>query len=332
MATVGALALTYADWAKRLDAGGRIDKIVEILNQWNEVLDDMLVREANDGSGHKTTVRTGIPQGAWRMLNYGVPNAKSTTAQVRDTTGMLEVYSEVDKALANMNGNTAEFRLSEATAIMEGMNQQMAQTLFYGNTDANPERFLGLAPRYSTVNAATASSANVVDGGGIGSDNTSIWLVVWGENSVHGIFPKGSIAGLQHQDLGEQTLFDSNQNKFQGYRDHFKWDLGLTVRDWRFVVRIANIDVSDVVANTAANIKNLVNLMVQAEERIPQINVGRAVWYMNRQMRTGLRAGILEKVATNLTEETVAGKRTTMFDGFPVRRVDSILNTEARVV
>src|SRR5690348_17334876 len=120
MATVGALALTYADWAKRLDAGGRIDKIVEILNQWNEILDDLVTLEANDGTGHRTTVRTGIPQGTWRMLNYGVPNAKSTTAQVRDTTGMLEVYSEVDKALADMNGNTADFRLSEATAVMEG--------------------------------------------------------------------------------------------------------------------------------------------------------------------------------------------------------------------
>lgn len=329
MATVGALALTYADWAKRLDPNGRVDTIIEILNQWNEVLDDMLVREANDGTGHRTTVRTGIPQAAWRMLNYGVPNVKSQTAQVRDTTGMLEAYSEVDKALADMNGNTAEFRLSEAQAIMEGMSQQMAGTLFYGNTDANPERFLGLAPRFSSLSAS--SGANVVDAGGTGSDNTSIWLVVWGENTVHGLFPKGSKAGIQHQDLGEQTLFDGNNNKYQGYRDHFKWDLGLTVRDWRFVVRIANIDVSDVTSGVVANLKGLIDRMVDAEERVPQLGLGRAVWYMNRQMRTGLRRGVLEKISTNLTDETVAGKRVTMFDGIPVRRVDQILNTEARV-
>lgn len=331
MATVGALAITYADWAKRLDANGRVDKIVEILNQWNEILDDMLVREANDGTGHRTTVRTGIPAAAWRMLNYGVPNAKSQTAQVRDTTGMLETYSEVDKALADMNGNTAQFRLSEANAIMEGMNQQMTQTMFYGNTDVNPERFLGLAPRLNTLSGTVASSANIVDGGGVGSDNTSIWLVVWGENTVHGIFPKGSKAGISHNDLGEQTLFDGNQNKFQGYRDHFKWDLGLTVRDWRFVVRIANIDVSDVTTGNDASLKNIVNLMTDAEERIPMMGMGTPVWYMNRQMRTGLRKGITSKISNQLTTETVAGKRVTTFDGFPVRRVDSILNTEARV-
>lgn len=332
MATIATSVLTYADWAKRLDANGRVDRIVEILNQWNEVLDDMLVKETNDGSGHKTTIRTGIPQAAWRMLNYGVPNVKSQTAQVRDTTGMLEAYAEVDKALADMSGNQKEFRLSEAAAVMEGMSQQMTQTIFYGNTNANPERFLGLAPRYS--NLTDASGANVVDWGGTGSTNTSVWLVVWGDTTCHGLFPKGSKAGLSHQDLGENTLFDANNNKYQGYRDHFKWDLGMTVRDWRYVVRIANIetDVSTGVNANATNQKKLISAMIDATERLPTLGVGRAAWYGNRSIRSTLRNAILEKTSNNLTWENVAGKRIMAFDGIPFRRVDQLVNTEARVV
>lgn len=334
MSTLGATVLTYADWAKRLDANGRVDKIVEILNQYNEILEDLLVRECNNGTGHKTTVRTGIPQAAWRMLNYGVPNAKSNTAQVSDTCGMLETYSEVDKALADLNGNTAQFRLSEANAIIEGMNQQMAQTLFYGSTDVNPERFLGLSPRYATVNTSTAQSANnVIDAGGTGSNNTSIWLVVWGENTCHALFPKGSKAGLDHKDLGEQTIFDATGNKYQGYRDHFKWDLGMTVRDWRYVVRIANIDVPSLTSGNVTALKALLTYMIKAEERVPQFGGGKPVWYVNRTIRESLRLGVIEKVSNQLRDIVdAAGKRVTTFDGFPVRRVDQILNTEARVV
>src|SRR6266704_2349665 len=137
-ATIGSVALTYADWAKRLDDGYRIASIIELLSQTNEILDDMLVVEGNLPTGHKTTVRTGLPQGTWRLLNTGVPNAKSTTAQIVDTCGILETYSVIDKDIADLNGNTPEFRLSESRAFLEGMSQQVAQTIIYCNQLVNP--------------------------------------------------------------------------------------------------------------------------------------------------------------------------------------------------
>src|SRR5215471_2282472 len=194
---VGATALTYLDWAKRVgDEGGQyaIASIIELLSQTNEILEDMLVLEGNLPTGHKTTVRTGLPQATWRLLNIGVPNAKSTTAQIVDTCGNLETYAVIDKDIADLNGNTAEFRLSEVKAFLEGMSQQVAAHLFYGNQFTNPERFTGLAPRYSTVNSAASQTANnVLDAGGTASSNTSIWIVVWGADTVHATFPKGKI-------------------------------------------------------------------------------------------------------------------------------------------
>src|SRR5499427_6083335 len=168
MATIGATALTYADWAKRLDDNYRIATIIELLSQTNEILEDMLVIEGNLPTGHKTTVRTGLPQATWRLLNTGVPNAKSTTAQVVDTVGNLETYAVIDKDIADLNGNTAEFRLSEVKAFLEGMSQQVATTLIYGNQFVNPERFTGFSPRYSTKNTANSqTAANVLTGGGL---------------------------------------------------------------------------------------------------------------------------------------------------------------------
>lgn len=346
MATLGTQVATLADIASRMDDNFKIATIVELLSQTNEILLDELYMEGNLPTGHKTTVRTGLPQATWRLLNYGVPRAKSTTAQIVDTCGDLEVYAEVDKDIADLNGNTAEWRLSESRAFFEGMNQQMATTLIYGNTAVNPERFTGLAPRYSTVTTATAQSANnVIDMGGTGSTNTSLWIVTWGAETTHGIFPKGKMTGLQHRDMGEWPVTDPNGNLFQAYRDHYKWECGLTVRDWRYNVRLANIDVTLLNGASAAN---LINGLIRGLYRMPttsaamtgvqtsdaptiQGQMGRTVIYCNRTVRTYLDLQAMNKTNVLLQMAQFNGQVVTTFRGIPIRTVDAILNTEARI-
>jgi hypothetical protein len=243
MATLATTHPTLLDLARRTDPDGNIADIVEILNQTNEILDDMVWLEGNLTTGHRTTIRTGLPTPTWRKMYGGVQPTKSTTAQVTDNTGMLEAYAEVDKALADLNGNTAAWRLSEETPHIEGMSEEIAQTIFYGNEGTEPEAFTGLSPRFNSKTTA-ANADNVVDGGGSGTDNASIWLAVWGPNSGFGITPKGSKAGLQMEDKGQVTIenIDGNGGRMEAYRTHYRWDAGLTIRDWRYFVRIANID------------------------------------------------------------------------------------------
>lgn len=329
MAALTATHPTLLDVSKRMDPDGRIDSIAELLSANTEVLQDMVFTEGNLPTGHRSTVRTGLPTPTWRKLYGGVQPTKSTTAQVTDSIGMLEAYAEVDKALADLNGNTAAFRLSEDSAHIEGMAQEMASTLFYGNEGSEPEAFTGLSPRFNLKSAQNGD--NIVNAAGSGSDVTSIWLVVWGPNTVHGIYPKGSKAGLQSDDKGIVTIESLNGDggRMEAYRSHYRWDCGLVVRDWRYLARVANIEVSDLA--TLANTKNLITWMIQASERIPSFSAGRAVWYCNRTIREKLRLGILEKISTNLTWETVEGQRVMMFDGIPVRRTDAITNTETAI-
>ena len=346
MATLGSTALTYADWAKRMDDGYRVAMIIELLSQTNEILDDMLVVEGNLPTGHKTTVRTGLPQATWRLLNQGVPNAKSTTAQIVDTCGNLETYAVIDKDIADLNGNTAEFRLSEVRAFLEGMSQQVASTLIYGNQFTNPERFTGLAPRYSTVTTASCQTANnVLDAGGTASTNTSLWIVCWGSDTWHATFPKGKITGLQHRDMGEWPVTDSASNTYQAYRDHFKWEIGLVGRDWRYCVRVANIDIATLTGVSAAN---LINLIVRGLYKLPtapasasaiqtsdtpevRADMGRTVIYCNRVIRTYLDLQAMNKTNVLLRLEEFDGKVVTTFRGIPVRTCDAILNNETQV-
>lgn len=331
MSTLSAINPTLLDLVKRTDPDGKIAAIVEMLSETNEVLADMSFIEGNLPTGHRTTVRTGLPAPTWRKLYGGVQPTKSTTAQITDSCGMLEAYAEVDKALADLNGNAAAFRLSEDRAHIEGMNKEFAQTLFYGNETTEPEAFTGLTPRFNAISGAENGS-NVIDGGGAGgqTDTTSIWLVVWGPNTCHGIIPKGSVAGLQMKDMGEVTVenVDGSSGRAQMYRSHYRWDVGLTVRDWRYVVRIPNIDVSTLTKNAATG-SDLVDLMAQALEIVPTLSMGRPVFYCNRTIKSYLRRQIVSKVASStLTMDQVAGKHVLSFDGIPVRRCDAILSTE----
>jgi hypothetical protein len=331
MSTLATTHPTLLDVTKRLDPQGKVDTIAELLAQTNEVIDDMVWLEGNLPTGHRTTVRTGLPTPTWRKLYGGVQPTKSATAQITDTTGMLEAYAEVDKALADLNGNTAGFRLSEDRAHIEGMNQEFASTLFYGNEGTEPEAFTGFAPRFNSLSAANAE--NIITGSGSGADNNSIWLVVWGPNTVHGIYPKGSMAGLHMEDKGQVTVenIDGNGGRMEAYRTHYRWDCGLTVRDWRYVVRISNIDLSDLTKNASAG-ADLIDLMTQATEMIPSLSIGRPAFYTSRKVRSFLRRQIMNKVANStLTMDQVAGKMVTMFDGIPVRRVDTLAGNEAAV-
>jgi len=282
MATLSSNALTLADWAKRKDPDGKTSSIVELLMQSNEILDDMLWVEGNLPTGHRTTVRTGLPTVAWKLINEGVQPSKSTTAQIDEAVGIMEAWCEVDVDLAMLNGNTAQFRLSEAQAFIEAMNQEMASTLIYGNSSTAPEEFTGLANRYSDSTAGNGQ--NVLKGGGSGSDNTSIWLVCWGSNTVHGIFPKGSNAGLQHYDHGEVTIQDATGiagKRLRAFQDQWQWKCGVALKDWRFAVRMCNIDVSDLIANSGSQ-ADVINLMIKAIHRLPSMNMGRCAFYMNR--------------------------------------------------
>jgi hypothetical protein len=330
MATLSTSALTLADWAKRLDPNGRVPAIVELLSQTNEILTDMRFVEGNLPTGHRTTVRTGLPAVAWRLLNQGVTPSKSTTAQIDEQAGMLEAWSEVDKDLALLNGNIGAFRLSEASAFLEAMNQEMGQTVFYGNAGLAPEEFTGLAPRYSSTTAGNGQ--NIVSGGGSGSDNTSIWLIVWGAQTVMGIFPKGSKAGLIHEDRGEQIIQTSDGKRMVALVDRFQWKAGIALKDWRYAVRIANIDVSNLVANAGSE-ANLLQLLAKAVHRIPALGMGTAAFYANRTVAEFLDIQAQSKVSAGggLTYENVEGKRITSFRGIPIRTCDAILETEATV-
>lgn len=337
------LPLTGADYpnlvnvAKSLDPDGSIADVAELYAQSNPIIQDIPMVEGNLPTGHRTTIRADLPSPTWRKLYKGVKPTKSKKIQVEDGIGMLEDYAAVDKDLAELNGNTAAFRLSEDIAHIEGISQDMASTIFYGDTATNPEQFLGLAPRYdvlaiaATKPGATQNSAqlkNVISLSG-SANRTSVWLVVWGPATVFGIYPKGSKAGLLHEDQGQQTLQDDDGGWFEGYRSHYQWKMGMVVKDWRCVVRICNINAANI--EDATTQTNLYTAMVRALHTIPQGAVGKKMFYAGAAVSTMLDLAASNKSNAALGMKEVFGQELTSFRGVPIRQCDAILETEAAV-
>ena len=339
MAVLSVQNPTLLDLAQMRDPDGKIADVVEILNETNPILMDMSWVEGNLATGNKTSVRTGIPGATWRKMYGGVQPNKSTVATITDNTGMLEQYAEVDKALADLSGDVPKFRMQEDKPHIEGMNQEMVNTLFYGNEGTEPEAFTGLSPRYNDLSAENAD--NIIVGGGSGADNASIWLIVWAPQTIHGIIPKGSIAGMQVTDKGQVTIEDasdgSNTGRMEAYRTHYKWDAGLTLRDWRYAVRIPNIDKSALSITYDAGVfsgssAHLANLMFEAMYLIPNLSMGRPVFYMSRSIITTLRQQLAAAVqGSTLTVSNVGGVFTESFQGIPIRRTDALAADEAVV-
>lgn len=313
---------TLAELVARLDSEGKIAPIAEVLNQNLPILKDLGFVECNKTDGYLHTIRTGLPQATWRKLYQGVQPAKSSTAQVTDTCGNLEVYAEVDKDLADINGNEAKWRLSEDAAFIEGMSQQMAETIFYGDTAKNPERFMGIAARYNKL-ANVASSRNVKSMGGTGNNLTSVYFI--SHAVFHGLYPKASKVGLSKTDKGQVTIVKDDGSMYEAYRTHFKWQVGTTLDDWRGCARVCNIDLSNIDGN------KLIQAMIDAKNAIEAKYIARTKIYCTREIMTALEKAALEKSSSALSIVQAANQFKTTFFGIPLEVCDAISTNEAQV-
>ena len=309
--------------------GQHAGDIIELFNQTNDILDDVPWMESNATDGHLTRIRTGLPDVYWRRLYQGTPPSKSKWAQVKEGCGILEAVMEMDVEELNLYGDkTNAFRLSEGKAFTEAMRQKVASTLFYGDNNKTPDEFNGLAMRYPSK-----TSPNVIDAGGTGNACTSAYLVAWGSDTAHGLYPKGSTGGFAHEDLGKYMTTDTEGRKYQCVGDKYNWRCGLTVRDWRSVVRIANIPVAALTARKGEEgFLDLQKLTILAKNKMPEQMRNKAIWYVNSEVMTALELQASDAGNVHLVYgELWNSKAVPNIHGRPIRQCDAILNTEKAI-
>jgi hypothetical protein len=341
--------MTYAEWTLRHDRYGKPATLVNMMSQANGVIDDMMAVECQSGNAFEYTQVVGLPTPSRRVYNQGV---KRTIAQVAKLTATTKEYADqivMDRDIVDINGSGMQVRADEDMIHMQALQQKLASDIFYGNANVDPAQFTGLANIYNTVNLATSGIAkNVIDCGGTGSVNTSLWLVNWGPKQIHTIFPKGTQAGIFHQDFGlvPNGGSDANGNTFPAYMTWISWKIGLAIHDWRQAVRACNIDVPGLVAGTGTNLIHLLGDMVHKlpvqpvgagpvnmSDAVPEkIVINRPVFYCDRTVLHYLDRQASDKTNVLLRMEEWGGMPVLTYRSIPIRCVDALLDTEARVL
>lgn len=338
IATTTANNLTLADivrYAK--DPTARA--MIEIMNLTNEIISDAPAMVCNNKLTHITTLRDDIPFPVFRMFNQGSPIVKSALRQTTEHTAMLSNWLQADKSLLNISTDKAGIILSESQAVLEGLAQGGTTALFYGDHSMDPAAFTGFTPRYNSLDPVIPQSRNVIDAGGTGAALTSIWLIQWDSSGCHLLYPEGTTAGVKKETYENEILYDNNGDPYTGVMINFHWHLGLAVRDWRRVVRIANVDVNSLqtLITGGVNLQNtadfrLLRHLVEAIDLLPNKAAGRTMFYTGRQVHTYLNILAAERHNVGLTYTTPMGTPPiTSFQGIPIRRVDSLVVGEDQV-
>ena len=345
---------TLKDIVDREAPDGGVARLIEAAERSSVVMQDATFIAANDGDSHQTSIRIGIPEVAERRYNQGIQQTKTTAMAVKEQLAMMEDLSEVDAALAEKSGNVAAYRASERVGKMQAGTNWLERNFFYGSPALSPDTFMGLAPRYSLKSAQSGSQ--IIDAGGTGSDNTSIYAVTWGGWGTNLLYKKGKVAGFEFRDMTpngpeliEAPVQTATRRQMLGYQDWMAMHTGLTVGDWQANVRVANIDVSDLQADVAdggADLLDLLTDMKWALKTTQSLGVnyetgelvsGKTVLYVNRRIAAFLEKQARTSKYTDLRFEQVIGRQSrTVFElyygDWQIKISDAIVETEARVV
>lgn len=340
----GTRVLTYADFVKGLDPKGNFThRIVELVAKKVEMLDDMTVIEANDGSALQTTVRTETPKAVWTTYYGGIPSNKGSKAKTKVSSGRMGTKITVDKALYDESKDKDAVLEDEIRANITGMKNDMATAIVYGRVSDNPLGINGLFKHYNEYGSETAddteSAHYVFNALGITGNSTnksklgSIALVGWSPNTITAFHPEGhSTGGIEKSDKRVVDLPDPEKGgdaTYEAYLQYLYWKLGLAVRDYRYGGRICNIQ-RDLML-TKGYEGAYVELIDRMSQRVLDDDVKQA-FYMDKLM--------WEKVCTLYSRLTranafsfhqIEGRKEKRLFGIPVRIMDPMKANEAEV-
>lgn len=315
---------TIGELRLRMDPNGMPATIAEVIDEVNEFDRDILWMEANDKTSHLFSRRLAYNTPQIRRFNYGTTPSKTTVGQAREILMMTEDWSEIDVKEARLSGNPAQYRMNEDVGFAEGFSQAVPGYFLYG--DGQNEEILGLANRL-----AATTTTGVYSAGGTGTELSSIYICEWGVN-LFGIYPTGSMAGLDYEDKGVVTseTAGGSGRRMDIFRSRWGWDFGLVNRDPRAIARVCNIDVRD---PSAASPTDISNKLIYALNKMARGTRGRGtVAYCNSDTFTILDIIAKNKsnVFLNWTEKW--GEPVMAFrDRIPIRQVDEILSNESSV-
>ena len=290
--------------------------------QKNAMCKDAPWDEANSYFSDKSTKWDELPTPTHRLTGNGIDESAGVTKPIDEKITLLDAMSVADKKLVEVANDKEKFRNGECDMHIEGIARQWGTDVIYGDTSTEPAAIDGLHTRYQDL-----SLENVWSGGGSGSDLTSLFIVEWDvQSGMCFIYPKGSMAGIDHDDLGLDIFTGHNSKKMRGYGDYFECHFGIRIKLDEAVQRICNIE--------SAGSSNTLDYLdiIDARNELPNLGEdGNAVIYVNRTLKGQFDKLAIDKSNAFYTGKDVWGAPVTMFQNMQVRLMEAIVDTESAI-
>lgn len=336
--------LTYLDFVKGLDPKGNFaHRIVELVAKKVEMLDDMTVIAANNGTSLQTTVRTETPKPVWTTYYGGIPSNKGSKAKIKVSTGMMATKILVAKKLYDEAKDKDAVLEDEISQNIAGMRNELANMLIYGKLAENPLGFNGFMKHYDAYDNGgtedTDSAHYVLNALGVSGDTAaktklgSILLVGWSPNTITAFHPENHpTGGIEKSDKRVTDIPDPDiggDATYEAYLQYLYWNLGLAVRDYRYGGRICNIQRDKMLTKTYEGA--YVELIDRLSQRVLDDDVKQA-FYMDKGMWENVCVLFSRLTRANaITFQHVEGRKEKRLFGIPVRIMDSMKVNEAEV-
>ena len=336
MASLGVDYLTLGDAKKFLDHS--LADVAEVLRKAVPIVNDIPYVAMNKKVKHIVPMRSDLPSVYYRKANQAIPASKTTIEEREFVASHFESKSVMDQKVAEYGGKdrVAQNRMNQAEGHIQAAAHELADLILYGSPEDDHRQVPGIFHILSTLNTSEPTHKQIVDAGGVGSDNSSILFVSWGKGKVYGIFEEGTQAGLKRTDRGlvqiPGTTEAGGTGWYWGFEEDFEVEHGLCVEDYHALARVANIDVSDL--KTPADAANLMKLMTRALYRIPpMLRQQKGKIYVNSTVMSFLdeQAQALVGAGGGLNYTNYQGEPVLMFRGWMIQEMDNLLTNEARV-
>lgn len=341
MATVGQFYPGLFDMHSASPEG----QTLELIKPFNPIMEDALFTECNQGTKHLHSVLDGYPDATWGRLHRGVKASKASWQHAEDTTGWIESRSQIEERILELAKDPARQRLTSSVPFLKTLGLKAQSAFFYGNTDTQVEQIKGILPRMSNFATGIPDplkphlANQVINGGGVGSDNASIVVVTWSDTGVQMLYPAGVKAGIKIKDRGSEAVDDGFGGTYYAKVTTFEQHLGVAVSDYTSSGAVRNIDVSDLMAGTVDIFKLMRKLKYRLAQTYPMGSKhGRTAVYCNRTIAEAWEDQSSDRALINANPNYVPvkqaefeGQMVKTWNGWPVRITDGLLNTEAAI-
>lgn len=313
--------------------GVRVGKIIDVMDKMGveDFMRDVPYFQANQGLRHRVIRTASRPTSTRRNFYQGVGETIQATQVVYEPVILFEQRSSIDEDELDTIENPKEARRQQIRGHLAGIQEDFVTACFTDDRTSGSEYINGFQTRLDTLSYpghTTETLPYVWDNGGSGSYTCSAYIVEWGPQASHAIYPsgnavRGSQFGIIYRNKGKEQKADSDNtaNTFYAYVDQFKKWAGLVCNDARKVTRICNI-ARDRTNQYSFNEDVLIEALNHGH-----FNKAASRIYMNPYIKTQVDIRAKDKSNVRWDTRDVFGKPITTFLGMPIRVLDETILT-----